>query len=276
MKNEKILNEKILTYNVEFVAEGGEDNDYIISGTAIKETTSLNRVRYPADVLREAAQSLEGVPLLKDHHNSVDSIVGRVTEAMFNEDSKAVRFKAQIMDSAVSEKIKQGLIKHVSVGSHFTGVKSETVDEKRIFVPTGIKFLELSLVAVPGVAGATIDTAIAEFVKEQNEVLDNLEEETKLREHRKLLLIKHKLLLEKKLTTKARKALPSSAFAYPPTRNFPIQDASHVRSALAFISQGKWGGVPPAKRKAVLKKVIAKAKKFGITVGKGMLKKAGI
>ncbi len=84
------------------------------------------------------------------------------------------------------------------------------------------------------------------------------------------------LLLEKKLTTKSRKALPSSAFAYPPTRNFPIHDASHVRSALAFISQGKWGGVPPAKRKAVLRKVIAKAKKFGITVGKGMLKKAGM
>ena len=38
------------------------------------------------------------------------------------------------------------------------------------------------------------------------------------------------------LTTKARKALPSSAFAGP-DRSYPIPNASHARNALARASQ---------------------------------------
>ncbi len=40
-----------------------------------------------------------------------------------------------------------------------------------------------------------------------------------------------------RLTTKARKALPTKAFAEPGTRAYPIQDASHARNALARVSQ---------------------------------------
>jgi hypothetical protein len=36
-----------------------------------------------------------------------------------------------------------------------------------------------------------------------------------------------------KLSTKARKALPRSAFAYPEQRRYPIHDAPHARLALA-------------------------------------------
>lgn len=188
--------EKVLKYNVEFFAEkDSEESNNEISGVAIEETTSLNKVRYPAEVLQRAAESLKGVPLLKDHNNSVDSIVGRVTEALFDENSKAVRFKAKIMDKGISEKVKQGLIKHVSVGSHFTGVKSESSESGRVFVPTDIRFLELSLVAVPGIQNALIDTAIAEFVQENTEVLEKLEKETEEKE----LLKAEKLLLETKL-----------------------------------------------------------------------------
>ncbi len=39
-----------------------------------------------------------------------------------------------------------------------------------------------------------------------------------------------------KLTAKARKALPNSAFAGP-NRSYPVQDASHARNALARGSQ---------------------------------------
>ncbi len=195
--------EKVLKYNVEFFAEGdSEESNNEISGVAIEETTSLNKVRYPAEVLQRAAESLSGVPLLKDHNNSVDSIVGRVTESLFDENSKAIRFKAKIMDSKIAEKVKQGLIKHVSVGSHFTGVKSEKSEKgDRVFVPTDIRFLELSLVAVPGIQTAMIDTAIAEFVQENNEVLEKLEKETEERE----LLEAEKLLLETKLSLKQRR-----------------------------------------------------------------------
>lgn len=64
-----------------------------------------------------------------------------------------------------------------------------------------------------------------------------------------------------KLTAKARKALPNSAFAYIDDEgvgHFPIHDANHVRNALARIAQGAKFG------KEALPKVKAAAKKFGI------------
>lgn len=38
------------------------------------------------------------------------------------------------------------------------------------------------------------------------------------------------------LTTKARKALPKTAFAIPPDR-YPIHDKAHARNALARVSE---------------------------------------
>lgn len=39
-----------------------------------------------------------------------------------------------------------------------------------------------------------------------------------------------------KLTTKARKAIPTEKFAGP-DRSYPIEDASHARNALSRVSQ---------------------------------------
>ena len=54
-----------------------------------------------------------------------------------------------------------------------------------------------------------------------------------------------------KLTTKKRNALPTSTFALPNERKFPIPDASHARNALARAG---------AKGPAVQAKVRAKVK----------------
>jgi hypothetical protein len=40
-----------------------------------------------------------------------------------------------------------------------------------------------------------------------------------------------------KLSYKERKSLPSSAFAEPSKRKYPVEDASHARNALARVSQ---------------------------------------
>ena len=48
-----------------------------------------------------------------------------------------------------------------------------------------------------------------------------------------------------KLTTKARKAIPTKSFALP-GRRYPIEDASHARNALARVSQH---GSPAEKKK---------------------------
>ena len=54
-----------------------------------------------------------------------------------------------------------------------------------------------------------------------------------------------------KLTTKKRNALPTSTFALPKERKFPLPDASHARNALARAG---------AKSPAIQAKVRAKVK----------------
>ncbi len=44
-------------------------------------------------------------------------------------------------------------------------------------------------------------------------------------------------LHEKKLSSKARKALPASEFVFPKGKRYPIEDKSHARNALARVSQ---------------------------------------
>ena len=58
-----------------------------------------------------------------------------------------------------------------------------------------------------------------------------------------------------KLTTKARKALPSKSFANPEKRRFPLEDKAHIRSARTFERFAS-----PAEKA----KIDAAAKKAGI------------
>jgi len=53
------------------------------------------------------------------------------------------------------------------------------------------------------------------------------------------------------LTTKKRKALPTSDFAIPGRRAYPVNDASHARNALSRVSQ--YG--TPEEKTAVRRKV---------------------
>ena len=59
-----------------------------------------------------------------------------------------------------------------------------------------------------------------------------------------------------KLTSAARNALPSSSFAMPAQRKYPIEDKSHQQNALARVSQY---GSPDEKSK-VRSAVMAKLK----------------
>ena len=68
----------------------------------------------------------------------------------------------------------------------------------------------------------------------------------------------------KKLDSKERKALGSDKFAAPSSKKLPINDANHVRNALARFNQTK--GLSPAEKSAALAKIHRAAKKFGIKV----------
>lgn len=66
------------------------------------------------------------------------------------------------------------------------------------------------------------------------------------------------------LDQKDRDELSDSKYAFPKERKEPIEDASHVRSAIARFKQVE--GVNDDERDAAWKRILAAAKKFGVDV----------
>lgn len=160
---------------IEFIVPINENrtvgNDFFIRGVAINETTTRNGITYIAEELDKAASSLQDKPILKDHRNSVDSIVGRTTNnIMFNTVSKSVDFEGRIMDNDIKNKIRDGRIKSVSVGAYVSDIeRTKEEDGEEQGIARGIEFVELSLVAVPADPNAGFAQAIAESLKLKEE-----------------------------------------------------------------------------------------------------------
>lgn len=69
-----------------------------------------------------------------------------------------------------------------------------------------------------------------------------------------------------KITTKAREALSEGKFAFPAQRKEPLENASHVRNAVARFDQVT--GVTDAQRDDAWRRILLAAKTFGVTVAK--------
>ncbi|HYN78938.1 MAG TPA: DUF6582 domain-containing protein [Lamprocystis sp. (in: g-proteobacteria)] len=67
-----------------------------------------------------------------------------------------------------------------------------------------------------------------------------------------------------KLTTKDRAAVPDRQFAFPAQRKEPLEDARHVRNAIARFDQVQ--GVSDAERDAAWQRILAAAKQYGVSV----------
>lgn len=65
-----------------------------------------------------------------------------------------------------------------------------------------------------------------------------------------------------KLKAIARDRLPTTTFAFPKQRKEPLENASHVRNAVARFDQVD--GVTEAERRAAWKRIQAAAKRFGV------------
>ena len=68
------------------------------------------------------------------------------------------------------------------------------------------------------------------------------------------------------LNAKKRDSLPANSFAFPKQRKMPLNDASHVRNALARFNQVE--GVTESEKAAAKKKIEAAASKDGVNLGK--------
>lgn len=64
-----------------------------------------------------------------------------------------------------------------------------------------------------------------------------------------------------KLDAAERRALPDSDFGIPELREFPMPDAVHVRAAESYFHYA-----PEEFKPALARRIIAKAKKFGVEV----------
>lgn len=166
--------------NLQFTAPiketGTFNEDFVIQGIAINETTTSNGHKFIAEELRPAAEGMVGIPLLKDHINSVDTIVGRVLTAGFDDIKKNIQFKARVNDEKAQKLIKRGDLNSVSIGAM---VKELEEGEDGELIARGIKVKELSLVAVPADSGATFSTALMEAWSKRKPKPKIKEKETK-------------------------------------------------------------------------------------------------
>ena len=67
-----------------------------------------------------------------------------------------------------------------------------------------------------------------------------------------------------KLTSNEREKLPASSFAFQAQRKEPIENAAHVRNAIARLSQVD--GVTDAERKIAWQRVLAAARRYHVTI----------
>jgi len=76
-----------------------------------------------------------------------------------------------------------------------------------------------------------------------------------------------------KLDTAHRKAVPSGSFAFPKQRKEPLENAAHVRNAIARFNQVE--GVTDAERDEAWKHIKTAAKKYGVEVNEESWREVG-
>ena len=128
-----------------------------ISGVAVRAGVSRNNIKYLPEELKSFAPTLSNRPILKDHDARVDNSIGLVTKAFSNNGGEAVNYSGWIKEdgTGVTEKIKDGRIKEVSIGAMATRLVKES-DDSDILIAQGLIGLELSLTPTPGVMGTSI------------------------------------------------------------------------------------------------------------------------
>ena len=75
------------------------------------------------------------------------------------------------------------------------------------------------------------------------------------------------------LDTKHRNALPAGEFAFPHQRKLPLEDASHVRNAVARFNQVD--DVSDDERDHAWARVLSAARKFGVAVSEKSWRELG-
>lgn len=124
-----------------------------IRGIALTAGVSRNLNIYSENELQQFATKLVGSPVYIEHVSALGA-VGKVTNTIWHPESKTLFYEAEIYDNETQEKIRKGLICHVSVAADYERI--DILDGK---IPHGLHNAELSLVAVPGIPETNVQIA---------------------------------------------------------------------------------------------------------------------
>jgi hypothetical protein len=191
-----------------------------IRGVAMCTGMSRNLNIYTAEELQNFSSKLSNAPVYIEHV-AVPNAVGKVTKTDW--DGHNLWYEAEIYDGETAEKIRKGLVQHVSVGADYEAV--DVVDGK---VPHGLHNAELSLVAVPGIPETNV------------QVLEKLEDKS-LQE--KLSQTEGKLTEAQKTIEDLRKQVPGGGLLKNPPKMIAVSEAVKlVESVLpSCMVQRSWG-----------------------------------
>ena len=187
------------------VLEKMADKPLRIRGVAMTTGMSRNLNIYTSEELQAFTSKLANAPVYIEHV-AVPNAVGKVTKTDW--DGHSLWYEAEIYDDQTAEKIRKGLIQHVSVGADYEAI--DVVDGK---VPHGFHNAELSLVAVPGIPETNV------------QVLEKLEDK-QLQE--KLSQTEGQLTEAQKIIEDLRKQLPGGGLLKNPPVMMPLSE--HIAS----------------------------------------------
>ena len=251
------------------VLEKIADKPLRIRGVAMTTGMSRNFNVYMPEELQAFTNKLTNAPVYIEHV-AVPNAIGKVTKTDW--DGRNLWYEAEIYESDVADKIRKGLIQHVSVGADYEVI--DVVDGK---VPHGLHNAELSLVAVPGIPETNVqileklarkpvihpDYVLPAGTSAGSSALsgvENMKEEDikKLVDEKVKEALKEAGVTEAEWDTEYINNLPDDAFAYIEAggekdeqgktvprslRHLPYKnaegnlDADHVRNALARLDQ---------------------------------------
>jgi len=211
------------------------DKPLRIRGIALTAGVSRNLNVYVDEELERFASKLVGSPVYLEHVSAF-SAVGKVVDAKWDSDSKTLFYEAEIYDDETQERIRKGLIQHVSVAADYE--RMDNLDGK---APYGLHNAELSLVAVPGVPQTSIQV-MEKLASEPppNEVIDSIKREIGEIKETFEALVKRVEALERVRVEEAKRHLPigRAIIALEATENPTPLDLSKIplRDVMKHIS----------------------------------------
>jgi hypothetical protein len=126
------------------------DKPLRIKGVAMTAGMSRNWNIYTPEELEPFTSELAGSPVYLEHVSALNA-VGKVIKTEWDPETQTLLYEAEIYDDEAQEKLRKGLIQHVSVAADYDHL--DVLDGK---VPHGLHNAELSLVAVPGIPQTNI------------------------------------------------------------------------------------------------------------------------